>query len=62
MLTLRKLYGLIRYQDLQEGYMSGKMIPLEIEGIKDNIYSGFWPRLGANLIDHFFSVSMRHDL
>jgi uncharacterized RDD family membrane protein YckC len=31
--------------------MSGKMIPLEIEGINDNIYSGFWPRLGANLID-----------
>jgi uncharacterized RDD family membrane protein YckC len=31
--------------------MANKIIPLEIEGINDKIYSGFWSRLGANLLD-----------
>jgi len=31
--------------------MPAKIIPLEIEGINDKIYSGFWSRLGANLLD-----------
>jgi uncharacterized RDD family membrane protein YckC len=28
-----------------------KIIPVEIEGINDKIYAGFWSRLGANLLD-----------
>jgi len=31
--------------------MPAKIIPIEIEGINDKIYSGFWSRLGANLLD-----------
>ena len=31
--------------------MANKIIPVEIEGINDTIYSGFWPRLGAMLLD-----------
>jgi uncharacterized RDD family membrane protein YckC len=31
--------------------MPTKIIPIEIEGINDKIYSGFWSRLGANLLD-----------
>jgi uncharacterized RDD family membrane protein YckC len=31
--------------------MSNNIIPMEIEGINDKIYSGFLSRLGANLLD-----------
>jgi uncharacterized RDD family membrane protein YckC len=31
--------------------MSNKIIPIKINGINENIYSGFWSRLGANLLD-----------
>jgi len=31
--------------------MQNKIIPLKIEGINDRIYSSFWSRLGANLLD-----------
>jgi uncharacterized RDD family membrane protein YckC len=31
--------------------MENKIIPVEIEGINDRIYSGFWSRLGANFLD-----------
>ena len=31
--------------------MENKIIPIEIDGINDNVYSGFWLRLGANLLD-----------
>jgi uncharacterized RDD family membrane protein YckC len=31
--------------------MEDRIIPIEIRGINDNIYSGFWLRLGANLLD-----------
>ena len=31
--------------------MNKKIIPLKFDGINDNIYSGFWLRLGANLLD-----------
>jgi uncharacterized RDD family membrane protein YckC len=31
--------------------MVNNIIPIEIEGINGGIYSGFWSRLGANLLD-----------
>jgi uncharacterized RDD family membrane protein YckC len=31
--------------------MPSNIIPMEIEGINDKIYSGFWSRFGANLLD-----------
>jgi uncharacterized RDD family membrane protein YckC len=36
--------------------MSEKMIPIRISGIEENIYSGFWSRLGANLLDAIISI------
>jgi hypothetical protein len=38
--------------------MSNKIIPLKIDGINENIYSGFWARLGANLLDGLISVCL----
>ena len=34
--------------------MDNKQTPLQIEGIKDNLYGGFWLRLGALLLDSIF--------
>ncbi|MDR0455200.1 MAG: RDD family protein [Treponema sp.] len=31
-------------------------IPLNIEGINEKFYSGFWPRLGANLLDGLINI------
>jgi hypothetical protein len=31
--------------------MSARQIPLHIEGIHENLYAGFWPRLGSILLD-----------
>ena len=36
--------------------MDKKIIPLKFESINDNIYSGFWSRLGANLLDMLIST------
>jgi uncharacterized RDD family membrane protein YckC len=36
--------------------MSNKIIPLKIEGIDNKIYSGFWSRLGANLLDGLITI------
>ncbi len=34
--------------------MDNKQTPLEIEGITDNLYAGFWIRLGSLLLDTLF--------
>ncbi len=34
--------------------MTYKQIPLQIEGISESIYAGFWPRLGSRLLDVIF--------
>ena len=31
--------------------MNKKIIPIKIDEIDDRIYSGFWSRLGANILD-----------
>ena len=38
--------------------MERKKIPLIIDGISDNIYSGFWSRLGANLLDVLITIPL----
>ena len=38
--------------------MENKIIPMEIEGIDDRIYSTFWSRLGAYLLDVLISVPL----
>jgi uncharacterized RDD family membrane protein YckC len=36
--------------------MSNKIIPIKIDEINDNSYSGFWARLGANLLDGLIMI------
>jgi uncharacterized RDD family membrane protein YckC len=36
--------------------MENKEIPLQLEGISDNLYAGFWPRLGSSLLDSLFTM------
>ena len=36
--------------------MDNKQTPLEIEGITDNLYAGFWIRLGSLLLDTLFML------
>jgi uncharacterized RDD family membrane protein YckC len=36
--------------------MDNKQTPLEIEGITDNLYAGFWIRLGSLLLDNLFML------
>ena len=30
--------------------------PLQIQGINESLYGGFWRRLGANLLDYIFMM------
>jgi uncharacterized RDD family membrane protein YckC len=36
--------------------MENKETPLQIEGISESLYAGFWPRLGSALLDFVFTV------
>jgi uncharacterized RDD family membrane protein YckC len=55
-LTNKNLYAISEYKTKLEDYMTNKAIPLEIEGITEKFYSGFWSRLGANLLDGLISI------
>jgi uncharacterized RDD family membrane protein YckC len=36
--------------------MNDKQIPLQIDGISENLYAGFWTRLGSLLLDSIFTL------
>lgn len=36
--------------------MSNNQVPLQIDGITESIYAGFWARLGSLLLDSVFSI------
>jgi uncharacterized RDD family membrane protein YckC len=36
--------------------MENKETPLQIAGISESLYAGFWPRLGASLLDFLFTI------
>ncbi len=36
--------------------MENKQTPIQIDGINDNIYAGFWARLGSLLLDALFMM------